>query len=87
MAVDVEIADGIAVAREPLDGSDLRLRTGRGRIGTQQCARARLSRNGNGVASGRMTASGRLVLTTGRRVRAGTYRLTVGTTKLTVRIR
>ena len=50
-------------------------------------AAARLSRNGATVATGRITAAGRLTITTKRRVRPGSYRLTVGTTKLTVRVR
>jgi hypothetical protein len=50
-------------------------------------ANVRLSRNGATVVTGRMTASGRITITTRRRVRAGSYRLTVGTTRLTIRIR
>ena len=50
-------------------------------------ASVRLSRSGATVVTGKMTAAGRITITTKRRVRAGSYRLTVGTTKLTVRFR
>ncbi|MFN8173290.1 MAG: kelch repeat-containing protein [Candidatus Nanopelagicales bacterium] len=54
---------------------------------TASGAKARLTRQGKTIGSARLTASGRLVITTKARVKPGTYRLTIGTTKLTVRVR
>ncbi|CAB4915681.1 unannotated protein [freshwater metagenome] len=50
-------------------------------------ASARLSRNGRTLARGHVTRSGRLTLTGNRRLTRGTYRLSIGSTRITIRVR
>ena len=48
---------------------------------------ARLTRKGKAIARGTVTATGRLTLTTTKRVPKGSYRLTVGSATFTIRVR
>ncbi|CAB4875021.1 unannotated protein [freshwater metagenome] len=50
-------------------------------------ASARLSRNGRTLARGRVSRSGRLTLTTSRRLASGSYSLSIGSLRMTVRAR